>query len=274
MPMTEMPEHEEDEEHLEEEEFLEDEEEEPPKSAADDDEDLDSLREPRKDGRRGKYNQDKVQKRIDRLTRVAREAEERAERFEKMYAEVKKQHRDSEESSYNDQMKDLESRKAKAVDEGDMEEYDKVATQIMDLRLKQTSRPAEPKTPPPPSEPTYSEAAQDWLDNNSNWFQKDKKRTQFAIAEEKKLMSEGYEVTDPDTYEELDRRIEKRFGETEDKDTSVPRSTRRQPRRKRSNGEGRITKENLETMRKYGMDPNDPKQRAGFMAHRSGTKEL
>jgi hypothetical protein len=69
----------------------------------------------------------------------------------------------------------------------------------------------QPQHSPPPQQ-TTDPRAEDWASKNS-WFGQDNIKTAAALAIDAELKSEGYDPTDNDFYEEIDKRINKAFSQ-------------------------------------------------------------
>jgi len=68
-----------------------------------------------------------------------------------------------------------------------------------------------PQYQPPPQQST-DPRAEDWASKNS-WFGQDNIKTAAALAIDAELKSEGYDPTDNDFYQEIDKRINKAFSQ-------------------------------------------------------------
>ena len=70
----------------------------------------------------------------------------------------------------------------------------------------------QPQYQPPPPQPATDPRAEDWASKNS-WFGQDNIKTAAALAIDAELKSEGYDPTDNDFYQEIDKRINKAFSQ-------------------------------------------------------------
>ena len=77
--------------------------------------------------------------------------------------------------------------------------------------------PVQPQYQPPPQQAT-DPRAEDWASKNS-WFGQDNIKTAAALAIDAELKSEGYDPTDNDFYQEIDKRINKAFSQNVEKTT-------------------------------------------------------
>lgn len=65
------------------------------------------------------------------------------------------------------------------------------------------------QAPQPRREP--SPAAVEWYERNKDWFGKDAVMTSGAKAVDQQMVADGYSPTDPDYFEELDKRLRREF---------------------------------------------------------------
>ena len=65
---------------------------------------------------------------------------------------------------------------------------------------------------------TFQTRAEDWAAKNS-WFGQDNIKTAAALAIDAELKSEGYDPTDNDFYQEIDKRINKAFSQNTEETT-------------------------------------------------------
>ena len=70
----------------------------------------------------------------------------------------------------------------------------------------------EPQYQPPPVQQASDPRAEEWAARN-NWFGQDNVKTAAALAIDAELKSEGYDPTDNDFYQEIDKRINKAFSQ-------------------------------------------------------------
>jgi len=75
----------------------------------------------------------------------------------------------------------------------------------------QEAPPQTPPTQPPPPRRQPSPAAVDWYDRNKSWFNKDAVMTTSARVIDQQMVQDGYIPSDPDYFEELDRRLQQEF---------------------------------------------------------------
>jgi len=77
--------------------------------------------------------------------------------------------------------------------------------------------PVQPQYQPPPQQAT-DPRAEEWASKNS-WFGQDNIKTAAALAIDAELKSEGYDPTDNDFYQEIDKRINKAFSQNVEETT-------------------------------------------------------
>ena len=220
-----------------------------------------------------KYSQ-KVQKRIDKLTakNYQTEAELQAERKRRLELEEALSKREQEQ--LNAQVDYLRQRKIDLMENGEFADAAKVDDQISDLRFKTI----QPKTPEPvqAEQPVQqSEAEKKWLDRNDWWFNPAKKVQQDeAIGVYQALIKDGFDPTDDDFYEGLEARLRPAKG--------VKAPTEKKPLRQQapggigpdrgnavgSNSSNQFTQQDADIMRRWGLNPDDPKIRSEYLRNK------
>jgi len=67
------------------------------------------------------------------------------------------------------------------------------------------------QTQPAPARRTPSPAAVEWYDRNKEWFNKDAVMTASARVIDQQMVRDGFAPTDPDYFDELDKRLQREF---------------------------------------------------------------
>lgn len=214
--------------------------------------------------------QDQLEERETEAERLRRELMESRERLNKYEAKA--------DEDLDQRAKDLKARRDKALDDGELNVYNDLNDELMEVKIELRDRTRQPKAEPKPETPKQSQtarAAEKWLERNSDWVTTDKERADRAALIEQQLFREGYTASDSATYEELDRRLSKRDAADEVVDdddepappprgsatTGVPRDTApRTPRNAKV-----ITRGDLQKMATFGLDPNDPAHRKAWL---------
>lgn len=152
-----------------------------------------------------------------------------------------------------------------AYAEGDMQAVVRISRQLADDVAEQKIHEHHAKTQTAPARPsttsTVPTAQQQWIDN-TDWFHNPAKTRQKDEANLRfnELIAEGFNINDPATYQELDKRL------------TTP--TRRQPppthapdRGGAHNASGgtRFTPTDADKMRGWGLDPNNPQARQVYL---------
>jgi hypothetical protein len=65
--------------------------------------------------------------------------------------------------------------------------------------------------PTPTARPPSNPAAQEWATRNAEWFNKDRVMTAAAFAIDQQMVADGFDPSDPDYFEELDKRVRQTF---------------------------------------------------------------
>lgn len=251
----------------------------------------------------------KVQKRIGKLVsqRKLVETERDTERDRRTQAERERdealarlaKYEERQDSDLMSRAEDLVKRRDEALDDGDLTTYNQLNDELMEVRWEmrerknaprakapdpepqQQSRAAEPAAP----KPARAKAAQDWLDQNSDWIYDPSNRERAIQAQrlEAELIGEGYYYDEPELYQELDRRLGKMAqptagdgqgiaGETVEP-TPQPRQTAQAGTNRdslphtppRDRNPAKLTRADLDKMARYGLDPQSPKDRKAWL---------
>ena len=221
---------------------------------------------------------EKVRKRIAKEVAKRAEAEQKAVELEQRLADLEVKTYDIANKSLSNQHKTVTAELKTAIEEGNTEKQVELYEKMADLRgqMQRTSEYAESqpkkeekkeiKTPP---------LARDWVKENSKWFNKPgfRKETAMAYGIDSELTEEGWDVNDPEYYEEMDRRLKSsglKFFTKSDENTSnddqnvVQKNNRVQSpvagvsRKKAETGNRvKLTADDLATAKNFGIDIND-----------------
>lgn len=213
-------------------------------------------------------------------TRIAKEVSKRKaeedksklleERLAKLESAAQQQDKNTLENQYQTVSKDLKE----AIEGGDTEKQVRLMDQMADVRSKiqNVQQPAPEVKQPAPQIP---EITQQWIQNNSHWWNKPGHRaaTQTAFGIDADLTEEGYDVADPEYYTEMDKRMSKLYPDlvktTESSVQNQEKDVENKPRVQspvagvsRSN-QGtaksvRLTSDDLQNAVTFGIDINDP----------------
>lgn len=85
---------------------------------------------------------------------------------------------------------------------------------LIPTKAKPDGKEAQPSTPasPPRGAPSKVQPlAEDWVDRNKTWFQKDSAMTAAAYAIDNDMVKEGFAPSDPEYFDELDKRVREAF---------------------------------------------------------------
>lgn len=91
-------------------------------------------------------------------------------------------------------------------------------------RIERSSKEEEQKEAAPAPAPAFDPKANEWAERNE-WFGQDTVKTAAALAIDAELKGEGYDPNDEEFYEEIDRRIEKSFGQSKDRVQETEKQT-------------------------------------------------
>jgi len=182
-----------------------------------------------------------VSKRINKLNDKIRQAEMRAEEAESKYAKLSndyasvknratvldKNYTEEYENRVNSQRQQAEDlyRKARETNDPDLEvksvellnkvalEEERVRLAKVQLETQQQNATIVEQNVPNTTQEVYDKPKPDakaveWSEKN-DWFQKDRVKTYTAMGIHEDLLSEGYDGTETEYYEELDKRLQK-----------------------------------------------------------------
>lgn len=222
----------------------------------------------------------RVQKRINQLNskiherddiieherRAREDLQQRLDELENRFVESDAQRTATEIDA---KLSDIQKQRLKLLDDGDYENAIALDDELLELKLKKREIATAPvsKAEPPRDTPKVPQTAQipdaqrEWL-NDNDWYFNPNKAQEAQKANEVYLtmMREGYDADDPDTYQELTRRIKPRQKPT-------PPSA---PDRGKVTGQKKpmLTNQDLEKMRDFGLDPNNPSHRDAWLAEK------
>lgn len=234
-------------------------------------------------------------------------AEERAERA-RLQAEVEasrkrlSQYEDEQDEGLKGRIDDLKSRRDKALDDGELSEYARLNDELTEAKIEQRDRVHRRSAKPAAQDdddhggrgrqqatPKASGAAQSWGQKHLAWLQQDEANLSLAKSIEAKLARKYRGYDDPEMYRELSKRLaaasddfvddEGGFDDEVIDDDPPPRqggASSGVPRNPGSHdagsrGSDRLTRNDLSSMAKFGLDPNSPKDR---LAWKSRNAEL
>lgn len=215
----------------------------------------------------------KVQKRIDKLVaernierQRAQELQDRLERIEHRFAEADDAY---EQRTVTDKIAELRRRKIEAMEVGEFDRVADIDDEIMELRTK--PRPAQQQRQQPVQQqqaPELPEAQQAWLAEN-DWFYNPHKAALKEKANQtylKLVQEEGFDPDEPDTYTELDKRLNVKRTQA----APPPAGVNRGGATNSSSAGSKFTAEDARFMRDWGLDPNDATARAEFLKQKRG----
>jgi len=178
------------------------------------------------------------------------------------------------------QLADIKARRKTAWDDGDIDAYHALEDEYLDARMavqRQTQGAPGTRQAPPVAQPVAQpqqpaalpEPMQTWMVTNKKWFNGDpanSAKVSVANGLFNAMKAEGFEETDPDLYAELDKRLvaagikpaPRKAQPTTVAPTRYAGASETSPRKG-------FTQADMATMRKYGMDPNNPAHRAAYL---------
>jgi len=216
----------------------------------------------------------KVQKRIDKLTYEVKSRDTELEQLRKRLDDFERQRqeadRDNEQNQLTSKIVELRRQKVNALEMGEYETAADIDDQIIELKVSQRKEPKQEPRQSVQQQPAEEqqqvmipEAQQEWLDSN-DWFFNPRKAQQKekANAIYLKLVDEGYDPEHPDTYVELDKRMN-----TKRQQAPSPAGV---DRGAAATGNGKVvfTAADKQKMMAWGLDPNNPEQRKEYLKNK------
>ena len=220
---------------------------------------------------------EKVRKRIQKEVAKRAEAEQRIAELEDRLVTMEKKTIDIASKSLSNQYSSVSQKLKQAIDEGNTEEQIKLYESMADIRSQMNKtqeyasempKKTDPKKPIPP-------LASDWVKENSTWFNKPgyRKETAMAYGIDAELTEEGWDVNDPEYYNEMTRRLKSsnlpHFSKSEESSSQTDKNVVQKANRVQSPVAGvsrkkgidsnrvKLTSDDLDTARKFGIDIND-----------------
>ncbi len=189
-----------------------------------------------------------------------------------------------------DKLRAAQARLRKAKEEGDIDAELEAQTEMTDLHVEArltseraqrvTKQPEQPvvQRPQVPDTSSLPPGMRKWLDNNPWYLQGENKRAAMLANElDQELRLEGFDPADPDMYDELSKRLQAVFPKSNfikpitaekrsPKDLPPPTGAGSQDGSPKGAGiKRKLTQEDLDEMRSYGMDPTDKDNRVAWL---------
>lgn len=137
-------------------------------------------------------------------------------------------------------------------------------------QAQQAPQPQQQQRPPP------SPLAVKWLEGNKTWFNSPKftGHRAFALAEDSRLVTEGYDKNSSEYYTELDRRINEAFPTLRKKPAGGKSSSPVAPVGGSGTGSHskktiRLTRSDLQSMQRFGLDPQNKEHLREFARNKA-----
>jgi len=222
---------------------------------------------------------ERVKKRIAKEVAKTRAAAEKAKMLEERLAKIESSMEEKKEEENAIKYQTVAQQLKEAIESGETDKQVELMERMSDLRQTKKTQPQKTsQTPKQPEE--VPELAKEWIAKNSSWWNKIEHMdaTSLALGIDSQLTNEGYDINDPEYYEEMDKRISKYFPhlvnpqETADKNTSQDDKKIVSLEQKRvqspvagvsrsTSGSAKSVKlsaDDLANARKFGIDISDP----------------
>ena len=220
---------------------------------------------------------EKVRKRIQKEVAKRAEAEQRIAELEDRLSTMERKTIDIASKSLTNQYSSISQKLKQAIEEGNTEEQIKLYESMADIRSQMNKTQEYASELPKKSETkkTVPPLAADWVKENSQWFNKPgyRKETAMAYGIDAELTEEGWDVNDPEYYNEMTRRLKASnlpyFSKSEDSASQNDKNVVQKANRVQSPVAGvsrkkgidsnrvKLTSDDLDTAKKFGIDIND-----------------
>jgi hypothetical protein len=220
---------------------------------------------------------EKVRKRIQKEVAKRAEAEQRIAELEDRLSSMERKTIDIASKSLTNQYSSISQKLKQAIEEGNTEEQIKLYESMADIRSQMNKTQEYASELPKKSETkkTVPPLAADWVKENSQWFNKPgyRKETAMAYGIDAELTEEGWDASDPEYYDEMNKRLKSsnlpHFSKSEDSASQNDKNVVQKANRVQSPVAGvsrkkgidsnrvKLTSEDLDTAKKFGIDIND-----------------
>lgn len=221
----------------------------------------------------------RVQKRIDKLAYERNVERDKREQLERKIAaqeaeiEAIKQaqsalHAERQTKQVDQQKQELLNQRKEYLEIGDYDEINRIDEELIDIKLKSRPTPEQKEVKrepePEPQQPqTYiPDAMKAWYQSNQWVYDPNQKsRLDKADAIYNKVIAEGYDPEDPDTYQEIDKRLKR---------VVPPPGTG--PDRGQITGDDKtaFTAQDKRDMENWGLDPANAQHRKEWIKQKGG----
>jgi hypothetical protein len=154
---------------------------------------------------------EKVRKRIQKEVAKRAEAEQRIAELEDRLSSMERKTIDIASKSLTNQYSSISQKLKQAIEEGNTEEQIKLYESMADIRSQMNKTQEYASELPKKSETkkTVPPLAADWVKENSQWFNKPgyRKETAMAYGIDAELTEEGWDASDPEYYDEMNKRL-------------------------------------------------------------------
>jgi len=224
---------------------------------------------------------ERVKKRIAKEVAKTRAATEKAKLLEERLAKIESSMEEKEKEEKEVQYKTVSQQLKEAIESGETDRQVELMEAMSDLRQNKVKESVQPKTETAEDKiKAVPELAKGWIENNKHWWNQPgfREATSLSFGIDTQLVEEGFDVNDPEYYEELDKRISKFFPdlikpqETADKNTSQDdkKTVSSEQKRVQSPVAGvsrstsgsaksvKLSSDDLANAKKFGIDISDP----------------
>lgn len=205
--------------------------------------------------------------------------QQRLQGIEQRFSHEDEQKQQSEASK---KLEELKAARRKAYEEGDLDAYDKLDDEYLEAKAEAIVSKSRPQQAPQqarqaqPVQQDIPSPMKSWMAEHAGWFNaapEHAAKVRAANALFDTLTSEGFDENDPQTYAELNKRLS--AAGVIAKRARDPMGAAPQQRYAGGPSSSReFSNEDARIMRKYGLDPNDPKVRASYMRDKDGSSQL
>lgn len=242
---------------------------------ANDDDDLDSgagdVSARGADDDEGVDDDDDTAARLAQAEAEAREAREALERYRNQQESDRRKAEQEAIGRLDSEISSIEEQLEEAIEHGDTKKQVRLTSQLTDLKAKKLSAELRFTADPEPQQAKAKGSSNPkiaaWMNKNRWYNQPGKERfTRITNRIDRDIANEGYDPTSDEYWAELDLRLKREAPELFEKpsrggDRVAPVGDGGGDRTRRATADGRVRLEraDFKVMRKFGLDPNNPR---------------
>lgn len=209
---------------------------------------------------------DEVDERLKAAQEEARQAREELESYRAQQADAERTASKEAVNRMVSEIEAVETQLEEAIEKGDTKRQVRLTSELTDLKARKLS--LESRAEAEPAKPAKNPKVESWMKRNGWYNQPGKERyTRLTNRIDREVAAEGYNPKTDDYWAEVDLRLKREAPELFDEPPARKRSGDRVapvsgdvgPTKRSSDSRVRLERADFRVMRKFGLDPNDPK---------------